>query len=213
MEITHYGHSCVLLDTGSARLLIDPGAFSQGFEGVTGLDAVLITHQHADHLDPDRLPALLAANPDARLIVDPDTATQLPDGVREHEPVGPGETLTVGGSRIEVLGGAHAVIHPDVPVITNNAYLVDGTHLHPGDAIDTYPPAGLEVLFLPAVAPWSKIGETIDHLRAVAPRTAVPIHQAILSEGGIGFFHGLLDRLGPQATTFRPLEAGVPTEL
>ncbi|MCA1695075.1 MAG: MBL fold metallo-hydrolase, partial [Actinobacteria bacterium] len=46
MEITHFGHSCVLLDTGSARLLIDPGTWSEGFEDLTGLDAVLITHQH-----------------------------------------------------------------------------------------------------------------------------------------------------------------------
>ena len=39
MEVTHFGHSCVLLDTGAARLLIDPGGFSKDFEGVTGLAA------------------------------------------------------------------------------------------------------------------------------------------------------------------------------
>ena len=54
-QVTHFGHSCVLLDTGAARLLIDPGSFSTGFEHVTGLDAVLVTHQHPDHLDTDRL--------------------------------------------------------------------------------------------------------------------------------------------------------------
>ena len=70
MQVTHFGHSCVLLDMGAARLLIDPGNFSRDFEGVTGLDAVLVTHQHPDHLDPERLPALLRANPDARLVVD-----------------------------------------------------------------------------------------------------------------------------------------------
>ena len=77
MQVTHFGHSCVLLDTGTARLLIDPGNFSPGFEDVTGLDAVLVTHQHPDHLDPERLPALLRGNPDARLIVDSGTAGQL----------------------------------------------------------------------------------------------------------------------------------------
>lgn len=40
VEITHFGHSCVLLDTGSARLLIDPGTWCEGFEDLTGLDAV-----------------------------------------------------------------------------------------------------------------------------------------------------------------------------
>jgi len=40
----------VLLDTGAARLLIDPGAFSTDFETLTGLDAVLVTHEHSDHV-------------------------------------------------------------------------------------------------------------------------------------------------------------------
>lgn len=209
MQVTHYGHSCVLLDTGSARVLIDPGSFSAGFEGVTGLDAVLVTHQHPDHLDPDRLPALLRANPDARVIVDSGTAGQLGDV--DHETVGPGASVEIGGARVEVLGGQHAVIHPDIPVIPNNAYLVDGTHLHPGDSIDTYPAEPVDVLFLPAAAPWSKVSETIEYLRAVAPRDAVPIHQAILANPGL--FYGHFERLGPERTTLRVLDAGEVTSL
>jgi L-ascorbate metabolism protein UlaG (beta-lactamase superfamily) len=208
MQVTHFGHSCVLLDTGAARLLIDPGTFSTGFEGLTGLDAVLVTHQHPDHLDPDRLPALLRANPDARLIVDSGTAGQL--GGVDHETVEPGTRVTVAGARVEVLGGRHAVIHPDIPRIANNAYLVDGTHLHPGDALDTVPD-GVDVLFLPAAAPWSKISETIDYLRAVAPRAAVPIHQGILADPAV--FYGHFDRLGPERTTFRALDPGEVTTL
>jgi L-ascorbate metabolism protein UlaG (beta-lactamase superfamily) len=208
MQVTHFGHSCVLLDTGAARLLIDPGTFSADFEGLTGLDAVLVTHQHPDHLDPDRLPALLRANPDTRLIVDPGTAGQLGDV--DHETVEPGATLQVAGARVEVLGGQHAVIHPDIPRIVNNAYLVDGSHLHPGDSLDTVPD-DVDVLFLPAAAPWSKISETIEYLRAVAPRTAVPIHQAILANPAV--FYGHFDRLGPEKTTFRPLDAGAATPL
>jgi L-ascorbate metabolism protein UlaG (beta-lactamase superfamily) len=208
MQVTHFGHSCVLLDTGAARLLIDPGSFSTGFEGLTGLDAVLVTHQHPDHLDPERLPALLRGNPDARLIVDSGTAGQL--GGVDHETVEPGATVTVAGARVEVLGGQHAVIHPDIPRIVNNAYLVDGTHLHPGDALDTVP-GDVDVLFLPAAAPWSKISETIEYLRAVAPRAAVPIHQGILADPAV--FYGHFDRLGPERTAFRPLDPGVAVSL
>ena len=208
MQVTHFGHSCVLLDTGAARLLIDPGSFSTGFEDLTGLDAVLVTHQHPDHLDPERLPGLLRGNPDARLIVDSGTAGQLGDV--DHETVEPGATVTVAGARVEVLGGQHAVIHPDIPRIVNNAYLVDGTHLHPGDALDTVPD-DVDVLFLPAAAPWSKISETIEYLRAVAPRAAVPIHQGILANPAV--FYGHFDRLGPERTTFRPLDPGVAVSL
>ena len=58
-------------------VLFDPGNFSHGFEGITGLSAILITHQHPDHADTERLPALVDANPEAALYADPQTAAQL----------------------------------------------------------------------------------------------------------------------------------------
>jgi L-ascorbate metabolism protein UlaG (beta-lactamase superfamily) len=208
VQTTHFGHSCVLLDTGAARLLLDPGTFSAGYESVRGLDAVLVTHQHPDHLDVDRLRPLLDANPGARLIVDAGTADQVA-GV-EHEVVGPGTAFEIAGARIEVLGGRHAVIHPDIPVIPNNAYLVDGTHLHPGDAF-TPPAEPVEVLFLPTGAPWLKLSEAVDYLRAVAPRTAVPIHEAVLSRPAMHY--GMFERLAPEQTTIRVLDRETATSL
>jgi L-ascorbate metabolism protein UlaG (beta-lactamase superfamily) len=210
MEITHFGHSCLLLDTGAARLLFDPGAFSTGFEATTGLDAVLVTHQHFDHLEPDRLTALLRANPDARVLVDAGSAGTLAERGIAHEVLAPGASVEVAGARVDVLGGDHAVIHPDIPVIENNAYLVDGTHLHPGDAL-VAPPTPVEVLFLPTGAPWLKLSESVDYLRAVAPATAVPIHEAVLSKPAI--WYGMFEQLAPDGTTVKVLDAATATTL
>jgi L-ascorbate metabolism protein UlaG (beta-lactamase superfamily) len=66
MRVTKFGHSCLLVEEGGARVLLDPGTFSEGFEGLEDLTAVCLTHQHADHLDAERLRLVLDRNPGAR---------------------------------------------------------------------------------------------------------------------------------------------------
>lgn len=213
MHLTHYGHACVLVDTGSARLLFDPGAFSSGFETLDGLDAILVTHQHADHVDPERLRDLLRSNPDAALVTDGQTAGQL-DGI-DARGAAPGDRLTLGGADVTVVGsGEHAQIHADIPVVANNGYLVtsDGESLlHPGDAY--VPPGvdGLATLLLPTGAPWLKVSEAVDYLRAVAPRRAVPIHEQTLSMPALHY--RFFDDLGPAATTLVVPERGTAVAL
>ncbi len=204
MELTHFGHSCLLAEFGVARLLFDPGTFSHGFEGITGLSAILITHQHPDHADPNRLPALVEANPGAALYADPQTAAQLGGAWRA---VHVGAEFSVGELSIRGAGGRHAVIHPEIPVIDNISFLIgDADHpvrlMHPGDALFV-PDEPVEVLAAPAAAPWMKISEAVDYLRAVAPRHAVPIHQGIIAPDARGIFYGRLAEMTD--TDFRVL--------
>ena len=182
MQLTHFGHSCLLAEFGNTRLLFDPGTVAHGFEGITGLSAIVVTHQHADHVDVARLPSLLAGNPEAVLYADPQTSAQLGQPCRA---VRVGDELTIGDVTVRALGGRHAVIHPDIPVIENISYLVgDDEHparlMHPGDALFV-PDEPVDVLATPAAAPWMKVSEAVDYLRAVAPRRAVPIHQGIIA--------------------------------
>ncbi|MGE2688375.1 MBL fold metallo-hydrolase [Mycolicibacterium pulveris] len=215
MELTHFGHSCLLAkftnDSGSdTTVLFDPGVFSHGFEGVTGLEAILITHQHPDHADTERLPALLDANPQAALFADPQTAAQLG---APWQAVHVGDELQIGHLSVRGVGGQHAVIHPEIPVIDNISYLVgDGAHaarlMHPGDALYA-PGEPVEVLATPAAAPWMKISEAVDYLRAVAPTHAVPIHQGIIDPSARGIFYGRLSEMTDTDFRVLPEENGV----
>jgi L-ascorbate metabolism protein UlaG (beta-lactamase superfamily) len=203
VRITHLGHSCLLVEVGGARILVDPGTFTPGFETVTGLDAVLLTHQHPDHVDAQRLPALLAANETAALVAEHDTVQRLDAAGLPAESIRPGDERRFGGARVRAVGGLHARLFEDVPAVGNVGLLVsaDGepTLFHPGDSYDVIP-SGVEVLALPLAAPWTGGRATVEFLRAAAPRLAVPIHDGLLSPPGRELYLGIVETFGPDST-------------
>ncbi|MGA7688714.1 MAG: MBL fold metallo-hydrolase [Jiangellales bacterium] len=199
MKLTHVGHACVLVEAGGARLLIDPGTFAAGWEVLTGLDAVLITHAHPDHCDRDRLPGLLEANAGVPVHAEPDLAAELSTSGLSAQPLPSGHVLDVGDVRITAVGGRHAVIHDDIPRIGNVGIVLQApdapTLFHPGDSYETAPD-GVDVLAVPLNAPWSAFKETVDFVRAVDPTTAFPIHDGLLNDIGRALYLRQLTALG-----------------
>lgn len=210
MKFTKRLHSCVQLEKDGHTLVIDPGAFSEADAGL-GADALLVTHEHPDHFEEGRLRAALDANPAAALWTLRSVAEKLAPAYpgRVHT-VGHGDTFTAAGFEVQVHGELHAVIHPDLPRITNVGYLVDGSLFHPGDAL-TVPDAPVETLMLPVHAPWNKVSEVIDYLREVKPRRAFDIHDAYLSDIARPVYDGALAALG--GSDHGRLTAGDSTEL
>jgi L-ascorbate metabolism protein UlaG (beta-lactamase superfamily) len=212
MRLTKFGHSCLLVEEGGARVLLDPGSFSEGFQELEGLTAVCLTHQHPDHLDAERLRPVLDRNPGVRVIGDEGSAKALGEAGADVEVVHDGDELELGGLAVAVAGRDHAAVHPDVPVVPNVGYLVGGRLFHPGDAL-TLPGGPVQVLAVPAGAPWLKLAEAVDYLRRVAPRVAVPVHEKVLSEVGVSSHYRQLEQLGPQGTALRVLDDGRPVDL
>ncbi|MFH9980966.1 MBL fold metallo-hydrolase [Streptomyces sp. NPDC017179] len=182
MRLTKMSHACVRLEKDGRTLVIDPGGFSER-DAASGADAILVTHEHADHFDEGRLRTALESRPGAEIWTLKSVAEQIAAAFpgRVHT-VGHGDTFTAAGFDVQVHGELHAVIHPDIPRITNVGYLVDGGRVfHPGDAL-TVPEVAVETLMLPVMAPWNKISEVIDYVREVGPQRTYDIHDALLTD-------------------------------
>ncbi|MFE0648322.1 MBL fold metallo-hydrolase [Streptomyces sp. NPDC059534] len=181
MKLTKKSHACVRLEKDGRTLVLDPGVFTEQ-DAVRGADALLVTHEHPDHFDEDRLRAALEADPAVEIWTLRSVAERLSAAFpgRVHT-VGHGDTFTAAGFDVQVHGELHAVIHPDIPRITNVGFLVDGSVFHPGDAL-TVPDHPVDTLLLPVMAPWNKISEVIDYVREVKPRRAYDIHDALLTD-------------------------------
>jgi len=185
MQITHLGHSAVLVEAGGVRVLLDPGNISDAWHGLEGLDAVLVTHQHPDHIDPANVPTLVAANPDARILVEPSVIQMAP--LERAEPIAADASVTIGALTIAAVGGLHAVIHRDIPRIGNVGLVLSAegepTLFHPGDSLEAVP-AGIDVIAVPLHAPWAAMKEHIDFLREVGAPSGFPIHDGLVNERG-----------------------------
>ncbi|PZH13129.1 MBL fold metallo-hydrolase [Streptomyces sp. NTH33] len=182
MKLTKKSHACIRLEKDGRTLVVDPGGFTEE-DATAGAEAILVTHEHADHFDEGRLRAALEADPGTEIWTLKSVAEQIAAAFpgRVHT-VGHGDTFTAAGFDVQVHGELHAVIHPDIPRVTNVGYLVDGGRVfHPGDAL-TVPDRPVQTLMLPVMAPWNKISEVIDYVREVKPQRAYDIHDALLTD-------------------------------
>ncbi|MEV4344797.1 MBL fold metallo-hydrolase [Actinoplanes sp. NPDC049596] len=201
MRITKFGHSCLRVE-GEGVLVIDPGNFSER-SAVDGADAVLITHEHPDHVDHETIA------PVPRVYAHADVLATLTGYEGSTFAVEPGQHLQVAGYQVTAYGGQHAVIHPDIPRIANLAYLVAdaGANLyHPGDSFTVPEDATVDTLFAPLNAPWMRAMESIDFIRAVKPGRAFALHDGLLNANGAKIYGGLSERLS--GTTWAQVAPG-----
>ena len=181
MRITKFGHAAVRVERDGQALVVDPGAFTE-LEAVDGAGAVLVTHEHPDHLDVERL-----RRADAPVYAGQGVAQalreQAPDLAERLKVVREGDEVTAAGMRVTVHGEQHAVIHEDIPRIVNTGFCIEDEVFHPGDSF-TAPPHPVPVLLVPVHAPWMRLAEAVDFARAHAGRVAVAVHDGLLNDNG-----------------------------
>jgi L-ascorbate metabolism protein UlaG (beta-lactamase superfamily) len=196
VQLTKFTHSCVRFDDGDRSVVLDPGVFSEVEQALDGVDAVLITHEHPDHLDVDRVRAAAQANSRLQIWAPAGVGHALGDLGEQVVAVGPGQTFEAGGFEVRAFGGQHAVIHPTIPAIANVGFLVEGV-FHPGDSL-IVPPVDIRTLLLPIHAPWSNIAQVIDFAVSVRAPKTYPIHNSLLTPPGTAMVEALVTRIAGQ---------------
>lgn len=207
MRLTKFGHACIRVEVDDTVLVVDPGGWTSP-EAVDGATAVLLTHEHPDHVHPDHLRRTTAPvwtiDAVARLLRE-----QAPDVAERVTVVAPGESFDA-GLPVRAVGELHAVIHPDLPRFDNSGYLLEAggtTVFHPGDAL-TGPGGPVDVLCAPVSAPWLKASEAVDFARSVGAARNLAIHDRVYSEEGLGIVDGHFGRLLGAEQSYVRLDEG-----
>ena len=212
MRLTKMGHACVRLEKDGRILVIDPGTLTEP-EAIDGAEAVLITHEHFDHVELNRVKIAAERTPQLEIWTTSAVAEQLEGIAANVHAVGRGDSFDAAGFDVSVFGELHAVVNPAWPRVANVGFLIDERTFHPGDAY-TVPEASVETLLLPTNAPWLKASELIDYVVELSPRRAYSVHDGFLNEAGLDLVDGLLGSLAEeQGADIRRLKPGEHVDL
>ncbi len=194
MTIKKIGHCCLVIKKNNLTILTDPGNFSVAQNTLTGIDIVLITHEHADHLHTDSLKEVLKNNPQARVITNTSVGKKLDEiGVPYNIVEGRANT-EINGVTIEAFDGKHEEIFEEIGQVQNTGYFIDNTLFYPGDAFHN-PEKPVDILALPVAGPWCKIPDAIRYALAVKPKKAFPVHDGMLQNDRIGSSHKVPEKV------------------
>lgn len=172
MKITRYTQSCLLIEEGGVRILIDPSGKDKDMAlKLEDIAAVFYTHEHSDHFDAE-LAQTFVEQGIAPVYANASTAKLIKASKTE---VKNGQEFEVNGLKIKAIELPHCLMIDGSTSVQNTGYLVNEKLFHPGDGKEL---AGLkvEVLAVPLTGPDISAKDAFDFARQVSAKQLIPIH-------------------------------------
>jgi L-ascorbate metabolism protein UlaG (beta-lactamase superfamily) len=212
MKVKKIGHCCLHIQEGSLNILTDPGAFSEGQDSIVGIDLILITHEHQDHLHLESVKTLMQNNPSVEILCNKGVAKVLDTAGLAYRLIEDGQSTQFNDVVIEAHGTKHAEIYGEYGAAENTGFLINNRLFYPGDAFHN-PGKAVEILALPVAGPWMSIAMAIDYARELKPKHAFPVHDGMLREDRGAFFHFIPQTvLKDYGIDFSPMKEGEELE-
>lgn len=209
MKIKKLGHCCFIIEPKEGvRVMTDPGApdYSGNTDGEMNINAVLITHEHGDHLHIDTLKKVLENNPNAIVVTNTSVGKLLDAEGISYTKVEDCEDLEIEGVKIAGFGDKHAEIYKEFGQVQNTGYMIDKL-CYPGDSF-SYPQTDVDILALPVAGPWMKIKNAIEYTLEINPRICFPVHDGMIKPFFQAIYKAPEHILSQKNIAFKKLEIG-----
>lgn len=194
MKIKKIGHCCLLIRTGELTILTDPGMFSAEQNKIEGIDIVLITHEHADHLHIESVEAIMKLNPRAEVITNSAVGKKLAEKDISFSLLEGRSKITIKGIIVEAFDGRHEEIYEEIGQVQNTGYFIADKLFYPGDSFFD-PARPVEILALPVAGPWCRLADATRYGLRIKPKKAFPVHDGNLRSGFVGLAHQIPARV------------------
>ena len=196
------------IEISGMAILTDPGNLSATQNQQTGLDLILITHEHEDHLHIDSLKSILVNNPNVKIVTNAAVGKIMDQEGIPYQQLSDGEHADFQGVSIAGMGTAHAEIFEDYGLVENTGFFIDNTLFYPGDAFYN-PGIPVKLLALPVAGPWAKVADVLHYALEVKPEQCFPVHDGVLNEAGMAITHNVIKSvLGKSKIEFIPMRSG-----
>lgn len=187
LSIHPVAHASFVMDTPAGRIYVDPVGGAAAYRALPAADAILLTHHHGDHFDPETLTGLVErAGAPVPMITNPTVAESLPEALAAQTTVmANGDSATLLGLPVEAvpaynMTGDRLQYHPKG---RDNGYVldIDGLRVYiAGDTEDTpefRAQKEIDIAFVPFNLPYTMTEtQAAGGVAEMAPKVVYPYH-------------------------------------